>query len=137
MFKKLSNNKQLKYLVLGGITAVFNLVVIWLLVELFRLDTPLQRNFANLVAIEISLIFSFFVYRLGVWTQASSDLRQILFRQLPLYHLSTSLTVMVRSFLIFPILDWLGVDYVINTLIGIGLGAFLSYFFNDQLVFSK
>uniref|UniRef100_B8HMN1 GtrA family protein n=1 Tax=Cyanothece sp. (strain PCC 7425 / ATCC 29141) TaxID=395961 RepID=B8HMN1_CYAP4 len=137
MMRKLLKSKQLRFAVLGVITACFNLMAITLLVELFHLKTPLQRNIANIAAMEISLIFSFFVYRLGVWTHASWQFQQVFLRQIPLYHVASGLTVVLRSLLIFPVLDWLKINYFINTLIGIALAAILSYLFNDRLVFPR
>jgi dolichol-phosphate mannosyltransferase len=35
----------------------------------------------------------------------------------------------------FPILDWLGVNHPINTLIGVLFGASINYMISDRLVF--
>lgn len=118
-------------------TAAFNLAAIYLIVKWFNINTSLLRNIANIGAIEISLIFSFFVYRFGVWRQTGWKFKEILFRQLPLYHLATSLTLALRGLIVFPFLDWIGINYMANTLIGILLGTTLSYFFNDRIVFPK
>ncbi|NJL88311.1 MAG: hypothetical protein HC886_23905 [Leptolyngbyaceae cyanobacterium SM1_1_3] len=77
-----------------------------MLVALFAAKTPLLRNLANVTAIEISLLFSFFVYRLGVWPQASWQLKPVLLYQLPMYHLSAAIVIIARSFLIFQF--WTG-----------------------------
>lgn len=122
---------------LGGVTAAFNLAAIFLIIRWFNINTPFLRNIANIGAIEISLIFSFFVYRFGVWRQTSWEFKEILFRQLPLYHLATSLTLALRGLIVFPLLEWVGINYIANTLIGIILGTTLSYFFNDRVVFPK
>ncbi|MGP1373665.1 MAG: GtrA family protein [Almyronema sp.] len=136
MRRPILKNKKIRFLICGGITAAFNLVAIAALVALFSATTPLLRNLANITAIEISLLFSFWVYRLGVWPQASWQLKPVLLYQLPVYHLSAAFVILARSFLIFPLLDWLGVHYLLNTLIGIALGAGLTYFLGDQVIFS-
>ena len=56
-------------------------------------------------------------------------------RQIPLYHLSVGAAVGSRILIVFPILDWLGVNYVINTLIGVFLGASINYMISDRFVF--
>ncbi|WP_346292414.1 GtrA family protein [Sphaerothrix gracilis] len=136
MSGSLLKDKKIRFLICGGITAAFNLVAISVLVALFEAKTPLLRNLANVTAIEISLLFSFLVYRLGVWPQASWRLKPVLLYQLPMYHLSMAGIILLRSFLIFPVLDWLGVHYLANTLMGIGLGAGLTYFLGERVIFS-
>ena len=67
----------------------------------------------------------------GVWS-----VREVLLRQIPLYHLSAGVAVISRIFLIFPILDWLKVNYAINTLVGVLVSASLNYLISDRLVFN-
>ena len=140
MFKvitKLFNNKIVRYLFFGGITAVFNVVLLAVLIEFFNITTSLGRNIANLLALEISVIFSFWVYKMWVWTGLDWNWRTIMLKQIPLFHASMSIIIAVRIFLLFPVLDWLGLQYIINTLIGIALGAIVTYFWSDKVVFKK
>jgi dolichol-phosphate mannosyltransferase len=137
MMPKIIANKQVRYVFYGGITALVNLAVIWIFLEVFDLDTPLERNLANLAAIEISVLVSFFVYRLGVWVDLPWSLGHVLCRQIPLYHLSMAATVLLRSLLLFPLFDWIGLQPLLNTLIGILVGATIGYFLNDIIVFAK
>ena len=60
MLKKLFRQRIFKFLLGGGIAAAFNLVLIFGLIEWLGFNTPLLRNIANLIAIELSLILSFF-----------------------------------------------------------------------------
>lgn len=135
MVKKLVRSKIFKFLIGGGVAAAFNLVLMFCLIEWLRFNTPFLRNIANVVSIEISLIFSFFVYRIWVWTGGTWTVREVLWRQLPLYHLSAGTAVIARIFLLFPLLDWLGVNYAINTLVGVLVSATLNYLISDRLVF--
>lgn len=132
---KLSKNKVIRYLFFGGITALFNVVLLALLFESFNITSSLGRNLANLLALEISVVFSFWVYRMWVWTGLDWNWRNIILKQIPLFHASMSVVIALRIFLLFPVLDWLGVQYIINTLIGIALGAILTYFWSDKIVF--
>lgn len=135
MLKNLFKKRVFRYLVCGGITAIFNIVLIDGLIDLFRLNTPILRNIANVCSIEISLIFSFFVYKVWVWSGGTWKLRDVLGKQIPLYHLSAGLAVALRVLLIFPILDWVGVNHSLNTLVGILVGAVINYKFSDKFVF--
>lgn len=135
MLKKLVRSKIFKFLVGGGVAAAFNLALMFCLIEWLGFNTPFLRNIANVVSIEISLIFSFFVYRIWVWPGGAWTLREVLWRQIPLYHISAGTAVFARIFFIFPLLDWLGINYVINTLVGVLVSAALNYLISDRLVF--
>lgn len=135
MIKKLLESKVFKFLIGGGIAAAINLVLIFYLIDYFGFNTPFLRNIANVISIEVSLVASFFIYRTFVWTGGNWDIKEVLLRQLPLYHVSAGTAVIARIFLIFPILDWLKVSYVVNTLIGVLLSASINYLISDRFVF--
>jgi dolichol-phosphate mannosyltransferase len=135
MLKKIFQPKILKFLCGGGLAALLNLLLIFALIEKFGFNSPLLRNVANAISIEISLVFSFFVYRIFVWTGGIWTVREVLLRQLPLYHISAGVAVITRIFFIFPILDWLKVNYAINTIIGALLSASINYLISDRFVF--
>ena len=105
------------------------------MIELWNFKTPTLKNVANLAAIEISLIFTFFVYKKWVWSKSKWHLKKIFLREIPLFHMSALLTIISRSFILFPIIDWLGIHYILNTLIGIGLGSIVNYLACEKMVF--
>lgn len=43
----------------------------------------------------------------------------------------------MRVFVVFPLLDWLGINYTINTLVGVLLSATLNYLISDRWVFKN
>ena len=135
LIKKLLRQRAVKFLLGGGVAAVFNLIAIFVLIEGLGLTTPLQRNIANIIAIELSLVFGFFIYRIWVWPGGVWRIWEVLLKQLPLYHLSAGASVLLRILIVFPLLDRLGVDYGINTLIGVVLSAVFNYLISDRLVF--
>jgi len=135
MIKKLFQTKILKFLLGGGLATVLNIALIYLIIEKLGFNTALLRNIANVISIEISLILGFFIYRTWVWTGGNWTIKEVLLRQLPLYHVSAGLAVISRIFLIFPILDWLKVNYAINTIIGALVSALINYFISDRFVF--
>ncbi len=135
MLRKMFRSKILKFLLGGGLAAALNLVFIYLIIEKLGFNTPFLRNIANVISIEISLIFSFFIYRTWVWTGGVWNLKEVFLRQLPLYHISAGLAVITRILFIFPILDWLRVNYAINTVIGALVSASINYLISDRFVF--
>jgi putative flippase GtrA len=136
--KKSFDNRIVRFLICGVITAVFNVVLLAILIESFKLNQANQaffRNLANVISIEISLIFSFFVYRIWVWSSSSWTPKEIFRSELPLFHLSCGIVIAIRSFILFPLLDWIGVNYAINSLIGIAIGSAINYVISNKWVF--
>ncbi len=136
MLEKVRKQKKiLNFLFCGLITAAFNIIILYVLIELWNFKTPTLKNVANLAAIEISLIFTFFVYKKWVWSKSKWHLKKIFLREIPLFHMSALLTIISRSFILFPIIDWLGIHYILNTLIGIGLGSIVNYLACEKMIF--
>ncbi|WP_219930042.1 GtrA family protein [Nostoc commune] len=128
-------NRIIRFLICGIITAAFNVLLMMTIIEVLKIEQPLHRNIANIVSIEISLLFSFFVYRTWVWPEGKWNFRYICLKQIPLYHVSCGLVIAIRSLILFPVLDWLGISYTLNTLIGIIIGSVVNYMFSAKLVF--
>ncbi|GBD52246.1 glycosyltransferase [Microcystis aeruginosa NIES-298] len=135
MLTKIYNNKIFRFLIAGGVAFLINLFLIYWFIDDLGFNTPFLKNVANVISIEISLIASFFIYRIWVWTGGDWTIRDVILIQLPLYHLSAGLAVLLRVFLVFPFLNWLGVSPGVNTMIGVLLGASINYVASDSLIF--
>lgn len=135
MCLKLFEKKTVRFLFCGVVTAAFNIAFIAFIIDSFQIETAFFRNVANAIAIEVSLIFSFFVYRIWVWKVKTWRLKNILLNQIPKFHAASGLVILVRTLVIFPVLDWLGISSAVNTGLGIAAGAAVNYFFNDRIVF--
>ncbi|NCR00343.1 MAG: glycosyltransferase [Microcystis aeruginosa L211-101] len=135
MLTKIYNNKIFRFLIAGGVAFLINLFLIYWFIDDLGFNTPFLKNVANVISIEISLIASFFIYRIWVWTGGDWTIRDVILIQLPLYHLSAGLAVLLRVFLIFPFLNWLGISPGVNTMIGVLVGASINYVASDSLIF--
>jgi putative flippase GtrA len=138
--KKLLDNRIVRFLLCGIVTAAFNIALLAILIEsfnLYQVNQSFLRNIANVISIEVSLIFSFFVYRIWVWPSSSWTLNRILKQELPLFHVSCGIVIVTRSFILFPILDWLRVNYAVNSLIGIAIGSVMNYVISNKWVFKS
>ncbi|MCZ8189846.1 MAG: glycosyltransferase [Microcystis sp. LE19-338.1B] len=135
MLTKIYNNKIFRFLIAGGVAFLINLFLIYWFIDDLGFNTPFLENVANVISIEISLIASFFIYRIWVWTGGDWTIRDVILIQLPLYHLSAGLAVLLRVLLIFPFLNWLGISPGVNTMIGVLLGASINYVASDSLIF--
>jgi len=133
-YASLKLERILLFLVGGCSAAIVNLVLVYVGVDLLGLDSDLQQNYVNIVAMEISLVYSFVIYRAFVWRIKTWDASQVFLRQLPLYHLSAGAGILVRA-LLFPVLQLLGVHYLPNVALGILVGAAANYVLTDNFVF--
>ncbi|WP_186708914.1 GtrA family protein [Euhalothece natronophila] len=129
------NWKLIKFLVAGATTTLVNVLLIFFFVEVMGLNTPSLRNLANIIAIELSVLLTFFIYRVWVWPMKEFNFRDILFRQIPMFHMVAGLAISLRVLILFPLLDYIGVNYIINTIIGIAVGSVLNYFVSDRFIF--
>jgi dolichol-phosphate mannosyltransferase len=125
-----------RFLIGGGSATVLNLLLAFIAVDLLGFRSTLQQNYVNFAAMETSLVYSFFVYRAFVWKDQTSSTRRILLRQLPLYHLSAGAAVLTRTIL-FPVLQVVGLHYLLNIIVGIMVGAGVNYTLTNRYVFKS
>ena len=134
---KIFSDKIFKFLIGGGITTCFNLALIFLLIDLWGWNTTLLHNLANAISIELSVLLSFFIYRLWIWNEELWEIKQVLFRQIPLFHVAAGSVVVARILVLFPLLDFFNINPEINTLFGGLFGAALNYLTSDRVVFKS
>ena len=126
----------LLFLIGGSSAAALNLILAYIAVDLLGFDSRLQQNYVNVTAMEAGLVYSFFVYRAFVWKDKLSSASRVFLRQLPIYHLSAGAAILARSLLIFPLLQLLGVHYLLNITVGILSGAAITFVLSDRYVFA-
>lgn len=124
------------FLLGGGSAALLNLALAYFAVEVVGLRSTLQENLVNVAVMEISLVYSFFIYRAFVWKVRDGDMVAMLLRQLPLYHLSAGAGVLARI-AIFPLLQYLGVHYLLNIGLGILIASLVNYALTGRYVFNR
>ena len=133
-FSSLLENKIVRFIITGTVGAFINLFFIFLLVSIFRMNTTFLENLANFFSLELSIIFSFIVNRNWTWKHRISNQKNKTSTQFFFFHFAVGFSVLFRI-LIFPIFQLLGVNYLVNTAIGILLGATINYFSLDKLIF--
>jgi len=137
IIREMLRKHTFKFILGGSVSALFNLFLIFVMIDKMGFNSPLLRNVANIITTELSLIFSFFIYRIWVWTGGNWKISDVLKKQLFLYHLSAGSAICTRVFIVFPILDWIGISYSLNTLVGIMFGAVINYVISDRVVFNE
>ncbi len=136
LITRLCSERLVRFLFFGGSAAVVNLLLMELLVQYLNWNTALLRNAANVVSVELSLLYSFLVYRLFVWRDVADSFQRTWFQQLTRYHFSAGTSVLIRWCLLFPVLDGVGVDYRINTILGAALSCMINYALSNRFVFN-
>ncbi|MDJ0581797.1 MAG: hypothetical protein QNJ66_17500 [Crocosphaera sp.] len=66
MLKQPVKRKILKFLLGGSLAALINIIMMIILIKNLGFNSPILHNIANIISIEISLVTSFFIYRLLV-----------------------------------------------------------------------
>ena len=125
-----------KFLIVSGSAVALNLLLLFLMVSYLGFGTPLLENLANAVAMEISIVYNFFMSRAITWSDRHREKGRRLFIQMVKFHLAIGVTILFRLAL-FPLLQQFGVFYVFNAAIGIALAAIFDFVIYDTLVFKK
>lgn len=127
--------KGVKYFSGGMIVALSQIGIIVAMVELIGLNTQLQQNIANLISMEISVIIGYWIHANYTWSteHASPAPGFAAFARFQIFML---FPLMLRS-LAFYGLSVLGVHFLHNTLVGIGLSVLLNFVGYERLVFGR
>lgn len=123
-----------KFLIVSGSAVALNLLLLYLMVRYLGFDTPLLENLANAVAMEVSIMYNFFMSRAITWGDRHKERGRRLFIQMVKFHLTIGVTILFRLAL-FPALQYFGVTYMYNAAIGISLAAIFNFAIYDALIF--
>lgn len=115
---------------------MLNLVLVFVGIDVLGFDSSLEQNYVNVVTMEISLVYSFLVYKVFVWRDGTPYWSRGFLQQLSLYHLSAGSGVLARV-LLFPLLQMAGVHYLLNVALGIAVGSAINYVLSDRYVFTN
>lgn len=126
----------LKFLFMSGSAVILNLLLLFLLVRYLGFSTLLLENVANVISMELSIIYNFFISRAITWSDRYKEKGSRLFIQIVKFHLAIGISVLFRIVL-FPILQLFGIFYILNAAIGIALSAIFNFIAYDTLIFKK
>jgi len=126
----------IKFILFSGSAVILNLLLLYIMVTYLGFNDKLGENIANAISMEISIIYNFFVSRIFTWKDRKREKGINLFIQICKFHVTIGLTLLFRLIL-FPILQYFGVFYIINSAIGIIISAIFNFIIYDSLVFKK
>lgn len=136
MFQKIFNHRTKKFLIAGFVAAIVNLLTMSFLIELLGFKGYYLRNLANIIAMEISIFFNFFLQRIWTWGDAPKKQGKSLVLQFILFNSAAVTGVLIRIVL-FAILEMFKVFYLINVTIGIATAATIDFILYDKFVFRR
>ena len=125
-----------KFLIVSGSAVALNLLLLFLMVRYLGFNTRLGENAANAASMELSIIYNFFMSRAITWADRHKEYGKRLFIQVLKFHLTIGITILFRLAL-FPILQLLGVFYILNAAIGIAIAAVFNFVVYDTVIFKK
>ncbi len=124
--------KLLKFILIGITLTIVNLLLIYFFVEILKLNTPFLKNVSNVLAIEIGIVLSFVLNRHLTWPESKKN--DTFLNQIIRFHYVVGFSAILRVVL-FAIIQFLGINYLINTLICIMLSSIFNFIFYDKRVF--
>lgn len=130
------NERLKRFIIIGSSAAVVNFALMIFLVETLSFNTYVLKNIANAISIELSVFYNFVLSRIWTWGDAPKKKGKGLVTQYISFNLAALTGILVRL-IIFAILDKLGVYYLINVFIGIGIASLVDFILYDKLIFRR
>jgi dolichol-phosphate mannosyltransferase len=130
------NERLKRFLIVGSSAAIVNFALMIFLVEALSFNTYVLKNIANVISIEVSVFYNFLLSRVWTWGDAPKRQGKGLFSQFIFFNLA-ALTGIIIRIIVFAVLDKLGVFYIINVFLGIGIAAIVDFVLYDKLIFRR
>ena len=124
----LAPRRILGFSIVGGSVMIGGIVLLFVLVHFLRVE----EHLAYLIQAITSIETNFFLNRFLNWKERDGHLAAQWLR----FHSTSAITFPLNQAL-FALLTWIGVQYLLVTLIGAGVAAVVNYFTNDHFVFHR
>ncbi len=105
-------------------------------VEVLGFVSPLLKNTANLIAMEISVFYNFLVSRMWTWKDAPKKQQGRLAFQFIAFNFAALAGVLMRM-ASFAVMENWGIYYLLNLTIGAGMAAAFDFVLYDRLIFKR
>jgi putative flippase GtrA len=125
-----------KFAIVSGSAVLLNLFLLYVLVRYLGFASPCEENIANVIAMELSIIYNFFLSRTITWRDRNLEQGRMLLIQIIKFHATIGITILFRMGL-FALLQHVGIYYIVNAAIGIAISALFNFVVYDALIFKR
>jgi putative flippase GtrA len=130
------HRRLVKFFVAGGSAALVNLLLITVFIELLGFRSYFLKNLANILAIEMSVVYIFTLSRFWTWRDAPKKQGKSLVGQFLSFNLAYLAGTAIKVILFALFENW-GMFYIFNVAIGMVAAAAFDYILCDRLVFKR
>jgi dolichol-phosphate mannosyltransferase len=125
-----------RFLLVGSSAFVVNAALMIFLVEVLGFVSPLLKNAANLIAMEISVFYNFLASRMWTWKDAPKKQQGRLAVQFIAFNFAALAGVLMRMASFAAMENW-QVYYLLNMTIGVAMAAAFDFVLYDRLIFKR
>jgi dolichol-phosphate mannosyltransferase len=125
-------SRLLKFGIVGLSGVIINMGILYVLSTF----VGLPYFISSIIAIECSILTNF-VFNL-LWTWGDRKNEESIWTKFLRYHIGVAGTAFLCNYLILiGLTEWLGIQYLISNLVGIGVGTIANYLISDRWTFKK
>jgi len=125
-----------RFLLVGSSAFVVNAALMIFLVEILGFASPLMKNIANFLAMEISIFYNFLISRMWTWKDAPKKQQGKLAVQFVAFNIAALAGVLLRIASFAAMENW-QIHYLMNMTIGVGMAAAFDFVLYDRLIFKR
>lgn len=125
-----------KFILVSGSAVLLNLLFLHVMVKYLGMNSVLGENIANIISMELSIIYNYFLSRAITWKDRYREQGRRLLYQIVKFHIAIGITILMRIGL-FALLQWWGVFYILNAAIGIIIAAGFNFIAYDIIIFKR
>jgi dolichol-phosphate mannosyltransferase len=125
-----------RFLLVGSSAFAVNAALMILFVEALGFVSPLMKNIANLIAMEISIFYNFLISRMWTWQDAPKKQQRGLALQFIAFNFAALAGVVMRVASFAAMENW-HIYYLLNLTIGVVAAAAFDFVLYDRLIFKR
>ncbi len=122
-----------RYSIIGIFVALSQFITIIAIVEGLDIRNILGQNIAYAISIEVSIIMGFIMHSIFTWVYSFRSIKNVLVKFIQ-FNMITGISFFIRQVLFYS-LSVLGVEYKLNTIIGIIIAIIINFVGYNKIVF--
>lgn len=126
--KNEARGRVVRYVVAGGISALVNLAVLFVLTEYLHMWYVLS----SIIAVCVAWVVSFLLQKFWAFRERSFDMLHI---QFALHAILSVANIVLNAVLLYAIVEWVGLWYMAAQVVASGILACMNYFVYKRYIF--